>query len=171
MSKEIMIQYWVEKAREDIASASSNLSEGRLQNTVRDAYFACFHAFAALLLKDGKSFKKHKEVRSALHRDYIRTGRIGILWGKHYDWLFENRQKADYRPWFSSIRIRSMKSCSKAKPSSKPSPGPDGCWCLSDRSKAVEMPSRFRQVSCSCQGLIANGIADPKIWPGLDVMN
>ncbi len=98
MSKEIMMQYWMEKAREDIASARSNFLSARLQNTVRDAYFACFHAFAALLLQDGKTFKKHREVRSALHRDYIRTGKIGIPWGKHYDWLFENRQKADYRP-------------------------------------------------------------------------
>jgi uncharacterized protein (UPF0332 family) len=98
MSKKTMIRYWLEKAQEDLASARDNLSESRLQNTVRDAYFACFHAFAALLLKDGKSFKRHKEVRSALHRDYIRTSRISIFWGKHYDWLFENRQKADYRP-------------------------------------------------------------------------
>jgi uncharacterized protein (UPF0332 family) len=70
----------------------------RLQNAVRDAYFACFHALAALLLKDGKTFKKHKEVRSALHRDLIRVGKINSSWGKHYDWLFDNRQKADYRP-------------------------------------------------------------------------
>jgi len=21
-----------------------------------------------------------------------------VEWGKHYDWLFDNRQKADYRP-------------------------------------------------------------------------
>jgi len=29
---------------------------------------------------------------------YIRTGRVEISWGKHYDWLFENRQEADYSP-------------------------------------------------------------------------
>jgi len=98
MSKDTVIRYWLEKAHEDLASARDNFSGNRLQNTVREAYFACFHAFAALLLQDGKSFKRHKEVRSALHRDYIRTSRISIFWGKHYDWLFENRQKADYRP-------------------------------------------------------------------------
>lgn len=98
MSKEIMIRYWMEKAHQDMASASSNFLSDRSQNAVRDAYFACFHAFAALLLKHGKTFKRHKEVRSVLHRDYIRTGKIDICRGKHYDWLFENRQKADYRP-------------------------------------------------------------------------
>ena len=98
MSQDNIIKYWIEKAHEDHESALDNFSAGRLQNAVRDSYFACFHAVAALLLKDGKTFKKHKELRSALHRDLIRAGKISASWGKHYDWLFDNRQKADYRP-------------------------------------------------------------------------
>ena len=49
-------------------------------------------------MNEGKSFKKHKEVRSILHRDFIRNKKIKAEWGKHYDWLFDNRHKADYRP-------------------------------------------------------------------------
>jgi len=49
-------------------------------------------------MEDVRSFRKHKEVRSTLHRDYVHKGRIEVSWGKHYDWLFENRQKAYYRP-------------------------------------------------------------------------
>ena len=33
-----------------------------------------------------------------LHKDYIRTNKIAVEWGKHNDWLFDSRQKADYRP-------------------------------------------------------------------------
>ncbi len=98
MSFDEFVEYWVEKAEQDIASARDNLKAGRLQNAVRDAYFACFHAFSAVLLSDGKTFRKHREVRAALHRDYIRTNKIEVEWGKHYNWLFDNRQKADYRP-------------------------------------------------------------------------
>ncbi len=98
MSKQIIIDYWIEKARDDLASASDNYSSGRYQNAVKDAYFACFHAFSSVLLKEGRTFKKHKEVRSMLHRDFIRTKKIDSSWGKHYDWLFDNRHKADYRP-------------------------------------------------------------------------
>jgi uncharacterized protein (UPF0332 family) len=93
-----IIDYWIEKAEQDLASAWDNLSAGRLMNAVRDAYFACFHAFSAVLSAQGKSFRKHREVRSALHRDYVRTGKISAEWGKHYDWLFDNWQKVDYRP-------------------------------------------------------------------------
>ena len=43
-----IIEYWLEKAHQDIASASDDLSGKRFQNAVSDAYFACFHAFSAL---------------------------------------------------------------------------------------------------------------------------
>lgn len=110
MSKEALIHYWLAKSDDDIESAYANFSANRLQNAVRDAYFACFHAFAALLLKEGRAFKRHKEVRSALHRDYVRKGKIEPVWGKHYDWLFENRQKADYRPLvqFESEQVKEI---------------------------------------------------------------
>lgn len=98
MSQQIIIDYWMEKAGEDPASARDNLKSGRYQNAVRDAYFACFHVFTSVLLNEGKTFKKHKEVRSMLHRDFIQTGKIDRSWGKHYDWLFDNRHKVDYRP-------------------------------------------------------------------------
>lgn len=98
MNSNTIIDYWLEKSRDDLASALVNGSAGRLQVAVRDAYFCCFHAFSALLLKDSRTFRSHKEVRSALHRDYVRTGIIEPKWGKHFDWLFDNRQKVDYRP-------------------------------------------------------------------------
>lgn len=98
MSQREIIAYWLEKADQDLASARGNLSAGRLQNSVRDAYFACFHAFSAVLIKAGKTFRKHSEVRSILHREYVKARKMAVEWGKHYDWLFDNRQKADYRP-------------------------------------------------------------------------
>jgi uncharacterized protein (UPF0332 family) len=98
MSQREIVVYWLEKAAQDLASAKENLSAGRLQNAVRDAYFACFHSFSAVLIKAGRIFRKHSEVRSILHRDYVKGKKLAVEWGKHYDWLFDNRQKADYRP-------------------------------------------------------------------------
>jgi uncharacterized protein (UPF0332 family) len=98
MNDPSIVDYWMEKALDDLASAWDNHTAGRYQNAVRDAYFACFHSFSSVLIDQGKKFKKHKEVRSILHRDFIRTQRMDPSWGKHYDWLFDNRHKADYRP-------------------------------------------------------------------------
>lgn len=93
-----IIAYWLEKAQQDIAAARDNVSEERFSNAVSDAYFACFHALTALLIQQGKTCKTHKEVRSTLHRDYIKTGKLESQWGKHYDWLFKSRHQADYSP-------------------------------------------------------------------------
>ncbi len=93
-----IVTYWQQKAGEDLASAEENFRASRLSNAVRDAYYACFHAFSAVLFAYGRIFKKHREVRSILHRDFVREKKIEEIWGKHYDWLFDNRQKADYRP-------------------------------------------------------------------------
>lgn len=108
--KQDIIDYWIEKAYQDLASARDNLAGKRFQNAISDEYFACFHALAALLFKEGKTFRKHREVRASLHRDYIKTGKIEPSWGKHYDWLFENRQKADYSPLvsFESNQVRDV---------------------------------------------------------------
>ena len=83
MSEQTIIDYWAEKANEDLASAQENFLAGRFLNAVRDSYFACFHAFSSVLLKSGKTFQKHMEVRSALHRDYIRPKKMDPKWGKH----------------------------------------------------------------------------------------
>ena len=98
MTRQVIVDYWMDKAQEDLQSAKDNFSSGRYSNAIRDAYFSCFHAFSSILFKEGRTFRKHKEVRSALHRDFIRNNRLDVSWGRHYDWLFENRQKADYRP-------------------------------------------------------------------------
>ncbi|MBL0717607.1 MAG: HEPN domain-containing protein, partial [Desulfosarcina sp.] len=48
MSQQIIIDYWTEKAIEDLASAQDNLKSDRYHNAVRDAYYACFHAFSSV---------------------------------------------------------------------------------------------------------------------------
>ena len=98
MSQREIVVYWLEKAERDLASAKENMAAGRLQNSVRDAYFACFHSFSAVSIKAGRTFRKHSEVRSILHRDYVKGKKLAVEWGKHYDWLFDKGQKADYRP-------------------------------------------------------------------------
>ena len=61
MSEKIIAEYWLEKSMEDLASAQDNLSAGRLQNFVRDAYFACFHALSAVLLKNERVLENIKK--------------------------------------------------------------------------------------------------------------
>ena len=60
MNDRTIVDDWMEKARDDLASAGDNHTAGRYQNAIRDAYLACFHSFSAVLIDQGKKFKKHK---------------------------------------------------------------------------------------------------------------
>ena len=79
--KSILVGYWMEKAYESLAAGRSDYTSGRLSTAVRNLYYACFYALTALLLKEGRSFKKHTGVKAALHKDLIREGILEPEWG------------------------------------------------------------------------------------------
>jgi uncharacterized protein (UPF0332 family) len=92
-----VIVYWLEKAREALASARSEQQCNRRVFAVNRAYYACFYSASAVLMKMGKTFHKHTGVRASLHRLLIKTGLLEASWGKFYDLVFENRQRGDYQ--------------------------------------------------------------------------
>lgn len=93
-----VVQYWLEKADEALVSAKSELNANRLTFAFNRAYYACFYAASALLLKQGLKFSKHSGVRAALHQHLIKTGKLSKAFGDTYDWLFDDRQEGDYLP-------------------------------------------------------------------------
>ena len=96
--KEVLVQYWLEKARESLQSARNEYRDGHLSFAMNRIYYACFYALTAVFRDKDKMFKKHKGLRSALHRDLIRNGIIEDHWGKFFDEVFEARQRGDYTP-------------------------------------------------------------------------
>jgi len=54
-----------------------------------------------LLLTKNLAATKHAQLRSLLHREYVKTGIISVEMGKFYDLLFDNRQKGDYSDFIS----------------------------------------------------------------------
>ena len=102
---ELFSNHWLNKAADDLASAHSDIETGRFGNAVRSLYFACFHAFGALLWKEAiwnSSMRRprsvHKSLRSILNRDIIRTGRLDAIWGEFYDEIYAGRKEVDYEP-------------------------------------------------------------------------
>ena len=97
--KKQLIKYWLEKSEESIASAKSEISYGRLSFAVNRLYYAMFYAITAILTAKGESYRKHSGVRTALHRDFVKTGKINKESGRIYDELFNARHQADYTPF------------------------------------------------------------------------
>jgi uncharacterized protein (UPF0332 family) len=91
-----LIKALLQKAFQALESARSEYQAGRFDGAVNRAYYACFYAASAVMLQRGKQFVKHAGLRSAIHRDLVKTGLLAVQWGKVFDRAFENRQAADY---------------------------------------------------------------------------
>ena len=96
--KSEVIKYWMDKAWESMESAKSEFNSGRNTTAVRDLYYACFYALTAVLPNKGQSFKKHTDVKAALHENLIRTGVVDPEWGNFYNRIFDSRHEGDYQP-------------------------------------------------------------------------
>lgn len=57
-----------------------------------------FYAVSALFAAKNLSYGKHSAVRSALYREFIKSGLIDRSFGRLYDELFNARQQGDYVP-------------------------------------------------------------------------
>ncbi len=91
-----LVQYWWEKAQNSLSSAKRELEANEYSFAMNRIYYSAFYAVSAALLERGTSFKKHSGVRSAFHREFIKTGFLDTEWSKFYDRLFEDRQEGDY---------------------------------------------------------------------------
>lgn len=91
-----LVAYRLERARQTLDEARLLLNAGHGNATVNRLYYACFYAVSALLLADGISTSRHTHLRSILHRDYVRSGRIPQEMGQHFDVLFDSRKEGDY---------------------------------------------------------------------------
>jgi uncharacterized protein (UPF0332 family) len=93
-----IVRYWWKKAEESIASAQREIDHESLSFAMNRIYYAAFYAVSAALLERQIKFKKHSGVRSAFHREFVKSGKLDTDWGTFYDSLFEQRQEGDYFP-------------------------------------------------------------------------
>jgi len=91
-----VIRYWWSQAKENLAAAQRELEAGACGFAVNRLYYAAFYAVCAALVERQLSFKKHSAVRSASHREFVKTGLLAARWGELYDKLFEDRLEGDY---------------------------------------------------------------------------
>ncbi len=90
------VEYWMAKANEALDSANAEFAASRLSFAINRAYYACYYAATAIMLRRGKEFTKHSGVRAAVHQHLIKTGELSEDLGRAYDNLFEERQEGDY---------------------------------------------------------------------------
>lgn len=77
-----LVRYWWSKAEESMASAKREFEAESYSITVNRLYYAIFYGVSAALFERGQSFRKHSGVRSAFHREFVRTGLLEVKYGK-----------------------------------------------------------------------------------------
>ncbi len=89
------ISAYLERAESSL-QAAKDIQDRYPDIAASRAYYAVFYASSALLLSEGIDSSKHSGVIAAVHRDFVRTGRLGKDFGKNLNWLFELRSIGDY---------------------------------------------------------------------------
>ena len=93
-SKEIAAN--LERGDDSMQVAKNLLEQEHYDIAASRAYYAAFYAASALLLGKNIDPSKHSGVISAIHREFVKTGKLAVEQGKSLNWLFEMRSVGDY---------------------------------------------------------------------------
>lgn len=86
----------LERANQALEAAETLLVGGYCDFAASRAYYSVFYAATALLLGEEKAFNKHSGVIAAIHKYFVKTGKLEKQFGKDLNWLFELRSLGDY---------------------------------------------------------------------------
>jgi uncharacterized protein (UPF0332 family) len=84
------------RAEASIEAARKLAEDGFFDFSASRSYYASFYAATALILSEGMEFGKHSGVIAAIHRHFIKTGKLEKEYGRNLNWLFELRAVGDY---------------------------------------------------------------------------
>jgi uncharacterized protein (UPF0332 family) len=87
-------QLWL-RAKDSLAAAEA-LLELSPDSCASRAYYVAFYAVSALFAQEGRTFRKHASLETALHKDLVYAGRWPEELGKEYSHLFVLRMTGDY---------------------------------------------------------------------------
>lgn len=89
------LEDWWNRARRSLESSELLLGSDP-DGAASRAYYAAFYAVSGLFSTEGRSFRKHSAVRTAVHHDLVKSGRWSMDLGKTYNDLVDLRVTGDY---------------------------------------------------------------------------
>ena len=98
--KRTLSDYRLNKAKEELQTASLNLEHDKISQSVNRSYYAIFHAARALLAFDLFDAKRHSAIIASFNQKYIATGQIDRSFYKMLAAAFDIRLKCDYQDFY-----------------------------------------------------------------------
>ena len=90
------IQYKRDRAFEALDDIQKMLDNKMLSAAMNRIYYAGFYIVGALLLLDGFSTSKHRQLIGYFNKEYIKTGKVPVDIGEILDESYNNRVTSDY---------------------------------------------------------------------------
>lgn len=91
---DVAIDFW-ERSLKSLSSARL-LMQSDADGSASRSYYSAFYAASAHFALEGRIFKKHSAVESAVHRDLVKPGYWSRELGTSYSSLMKLRSVADY---------------------------------------------------------------------------
>ncbi|MCX6843352.1 MAG: HEPN domain-containing protein [candidate division WOR-3 bacterium] len=95
--KEELIRYRLERAREALDDAQSDMEQGRLNSASNRIYYAMFYATVALLTTKNLSSSRHSGVISLFYENFVQTGQFPAELARYLGRALEARIDTDYK--------------------------------------------------------------------------
>lgn len=90
------VAYRLQSAHDTLGEASVLAGQGSHRGAINRIYYAMFYAVSALALKHGFSTSSHGQLRGYFNREFVKSGRVSMDFGRAYGVAFDSRTKADY---------------------------------------------------------------------------
>jgi len=98
------VRLYLDRAREDLLAADSNIQQGFYGVAISRAYYAMFYAANALLASKGLSRSKHSGVHAVFSEQFVKAGLIEPGYARMLLNAFDSRLDADYEAGFTAKR-------------------------------------------------------------------
>lgn len=108
--KDELIRYRLQRAREALNDAQSDLEQERLNSASNRIYYAMFYAAIALLATRDLSSSRHSGIISLFYKHFVQSDIFPAELAQHLGRAFEMRANTDYKDFSipEPARIREM---------------------------------------------------------------
>lgn len=108
-------KYRLQKAEEDLDSATVLFENKKYSQSLNRSYYAMFHSTRSLLALDKFDSKKHSGVISFFNQNYIKSGKIESIYGRMLMDAQRTRTKSDYDDFYVASKDEAAKQLDDAK--------------------------------------------------------
>lgn len=107
-------KYRLDKAKEELQTATINFNHNKISQSVNRSYYAIFHAVRALLAFELFDSKRHSAIISHFNQKFIATGLIDKAYFKMIAAAFDIRLKCDYQDFYIVSKEEAEKQLNNA---------------------------------------------------------